>query len=148
MMRALSFIVVMVCSVLYSNDLLATCSVEQAKQAEEQASSVTSFNALHQSFKEFGACDDGAIGEGYSDSVARLLIIDWLKIASLQQAADADRPFGAFVLKHVDELMSPTQLEKIDELARLSCPKEAQKLCSAIKGRIEQIRKIGREQLK
>jgi len=114
--------------------------MDRAKTAEEQASTIQSWKALRDFFHEFGECDDGAISEGFSDSVVRLLISDWSHVSSLQEMVDTDRDFGSFVLRHIDDLMSPSQLNSIGELASRSCPKDARRICKDIRGRVEEIR--------
>jgi hypothetical protein len=59
------------------------CSVAEAKRAEETADART-WTDLHAAFKRFSHCDDGAISEGYSDTVGRLVSHRWNNIAELR----------------------------------------------------------------
>lgn len=77
---------------------------------------------MYASYKKFLHCDDGAIGEGYSESVARLLSDEWSTSNQLVRSTAADRGFKQFVLRHVDELMSPTQAAKIGDNSSKHCP--------------------------
>lgn len=118
---------------------MAACNSEMAKKAEEQASTLKTWSALHQSFKQYVTCDDGAIAEGYSNSVATLLS-NWNDVASLTKIIAKDKSFGDFVIKHVDWLMTPSQLDSIDSHASKSCPTEAAALCGQLRERVSEIR--------
>jgi len=114
------------------------CSDAQAKQAEAEASSLQSWDQVYRSFRRFAACDDGAISEGYSSTVARLLSDNWDTTGFLQRRTSNNKSFEKFVLRHVDQLMSEDQEQKIRENASSHCPPGAAKLCSSIITRIQQ----------
>jgi len=94
---------------------------------------------VHRSFERFAQCDDGAIGEGYSNAVARLLSDSWSSFNQLNRLVANDRTFEKFVLHHVDELMSPAQAQKIVDNARAHCPLHATRLCKAVITRIKEV---------
>jgi hypothetical protein len=50
-----------------------TCTDERGARAEREASSLENWAAVYRSYQEYQGCDDGAISEGYSESVSRLL---------------------------------------------------------------------------
>lgn len=132
---------ILFCLTLASIGLLASdkrkpCTREGAISAEKQASSVPSWTELYKSYKKFAQCDDGAIGEGHSDSVARLLSDHWNSTNQLNRLVSHDRDFEAFVLRHIDELMSPAQAEKIRENAETRCPSDARRFCKSVAARI------------
>jgi hypothetical protein len=107
--------------------------------AEAEASSLKTWTDIHKSFKKFAQCDDGAISEGYSDSVVRLLSDDWQSIDQLSQLVSRDKEFEAFVLHHIDDLMSPTEMQKIRDNAGAHCTPGARRLCSKIIGQIDRM---------
>src|SRR6266851_7181874 len=82
------------------------CTGEQAKKAEAEADQLKGWNAVYRSFVRYGHCDDGAIAEGYSDSVAKLLANHWAEIQDLRKLTLESPEFSNFVLRHIDELMS------------------------------------------
>jgi hypothetical protein len=114
------------------------CTREDAIRAETEASSLQSWSEIHRSFKDFSRCDDGAIAEGYSDSVARLLSDRWTTIGQLNSLIARDRDFEKFTLRHVDELMSPTQARKIQQNATARCPPGAKRLCREIVNKLKE----------
>lgn len=113
------------------------CTQEEAMKAENAALDLNSWTEVFDSYRRYGHCDDGAIAEGYSDSVARLLSDNWPKVQELNRLCAHHESFERFVLRHVDELMSIDQARRIREQAKTQCPKEASRLCKAIIKRID-----------
>ena len=78
------------------------CNHQQAKQALVEADQLQNWNDVHRSFLRLGDCDDGAVGEGYSESVVRLLPHQWSTLPELWRLASSDKAFEEFVLRDVD----------------------------------------------
>ena len=116
----------------------AKCTQEDAIKAETQASSLQDWAGVYKSYKRFAQCDDAAIGEGYSDSVARLLSDGWRQFYQLNSLALHDRNFERFVLRHIDQLMSPDQEKKIRANAVAHCMPPRKRLCRSIVTRLDQ----------
>lgn len=116
------------------------CSTEEAIRAETEASSLQSWAEVYKSYKKFAHCDDGAIAEGYSDVIASLLSDHWNSTDDLARLVSRDKRFEKFVMRHIDELMSPTQAKNIRKNAEAHCPSGAKQLCGNI---IAEIRKTG-----
>jgi len=116
-----------------------SCGRQEAIQAETEASSLQNWEEMFQSYKNFNHCDDGAIWEGYSDSIARLLSENWHSAGQLSHLVSQDRNFEGFILRHIDELMSPEQAEKIRRNADTDCPLHAKRLCTAISDRLKAV---------
>jgi len=115
----------------------SSCTSEQARKAEADAYILKSWELVHLSFVNYANCDDGAIAEGYSDSISRLLADQWQQFAKLQELAGQDAPFKEFVLRHIDESMSPEQAKAIGQNVRLHCPYGGKALCSEILQRLD-----------
>ena len=126
------------CGFAVAGETAPLCTSEQAKKAEAEADQLREWNAVYRSFVRFGHCDDGAIAEGYSDSVARLLANHWAQIQDLRKLITKSPEFSNFVLRHVDELMSPDEANLIEQNARLRCPANGKPLCQSI---LEQLKK-------
>jgi hypothetical protein len=113
------------------------CTQQDAINAEKRADSLKNWSAVYGAFEQFGQCgDQGAIGEGYSDSIARLLSSQGSTAEQLSQLTSHDRDFEQFVLRHVDELMTPDQAAAIRKNAESHCPSDAKRLCKSIVARI------------
>jgi hypothetical protein len=113
-----------------------TCTQEDAQRSDQEASSLSTWGDLHASYARYRQCDDGAIGEGYSSSVAALLADHWDTLPALGRLVNQYPSFERFVLRHVDELMTMEQAEAIDAHVSKGCSKDLSGLCAAIKKRM------------
>jgi hypothetical protein len=97
-----------------------------------QQGEVKDWNGLYSRFKRFGDCDDGAIGEGFSETVAQLFLRQWTNLGRLDHLSTGDNKFGPFVLRHVDATLSEDELKGIIVNARSHCPAGETHLCRAV----------------
>lgn len=116
------------------------CSREEARRAEDEAARLPDWKAVYRSFKRYAHCDDGAIGEGYSDSVGGLRAREWIRLDELRRLTSSDKRFEQFVLRHVDETIPADELKLIVDNARFRCPAKAERLCRLIEARARQVR--------
>jgi hypothetical protein len=107
----------------------AECTKAQAIAAEGEASSLKTWSAVHRSFRTYAHCDDGAIGEGYSESITLLLANRWNTLPSLARLAASDPKFERFVMRHVDATVPKERLARISAHAKHRCPKGQRPLC-------------------
>lgn len=87
---------------------------------------------LYRLFKTFGQCDDGAIGEGFSEDVAQLFLKQWIHLDTLKHLMASDKSFERFVLRHLDTTLDENELKAIAENARSHCPTGEARLCQSI----------------
>jgi hypothetical protein len=118
-------------SVLLSAQI-SDCSEAQALAAETSIDRLKTWADLHSAFKQFQACDDGGIAEGWDDFVARMLAQDWKKLIELQKLAAVDTQFRAFVIRHISNTASRDDLDRTLINARERCPGSARRLCADI----------------
>jgi hypothetical protein len=88
------------------------------------------WDALYTSFKSYRQCDDGAVGEGYSESVARILVDRWNTLPQLSRLVRKDTEFRPFVLKHVDATLDIRDVRRIRTDARTRCPAGLNEICN------------------
>ena len=110
-----------------------SCTQEEAIQAETEASTLKNWDDVYRSFKQFAHCDDGAIGEGYSDVVGRLLAKDWKHVGRLLTLTSSDKKFERFVIRHVDETVPSDELKQIIKNTNSHCSSRGKRLCAQIK---------------
>jgi len=101
------------------------------------------WNALYQSWKSYPGCDDGALAEDYSESVARVLVDHWNTLPELAHLVRNDPEFREFVLKHIDATLDAGDVTKIRRKASAQCPAGLKKLC----GDVEKQAKLALEEL-
>ena len=110
-----------------------SCSKEEAKQAEMDTDHLRTWDSMYGFYKRFAQCDDGAIAEGVSDSVAKLLANRWASVGELVKLGSGDKAFEEFVLRHVDDTIDwSNDAPKIRENARSHCPSNSRRLCQAL----------------
>lgn len=115
-----------------SVDALAECSQADALAAENSTDHLKSWPAVHDSYAKYKQCDDGAIAEGYSDDIVKLLANDWRSLDPLRRYTSSDSGFYRFVLSHIDATTDWDDLKKIVSNASHDCPKNASKMCIEI----------------
>ena len=98
------------------------CTHEEAQTAIDQADQLKDWRSAYEFFKPFGHCDDGAIAEGYAESVAKLLAKHWTHLDGFAKLASRDRDFQKFVLRHIDETADIDDQKAIVKNAKLRCP--------------------------
>ncbi len=108
------------------------CSAAEEQRAEIQADTLRSWDALYKSYKLYGKCDDGAVAEGYSESVARILVDHWSTVPRMANLAARDVGFRRFVLGHVDATLDFNDLKKISANAKTRCPSGLGAICADV----------------
>ena len=108
------------------------CTMEDAQSAEDVAATANSWARLHHYFERYSHCDDGAIAEGFSESVSQLLADQWRDIRQLDELVRSQSSFREFVLRHIDESPPAERLVRIGENARARCPQDLEGLCRMI----------------
>jgi hypothetical protein len=144
--KGLRAIVVLV-ACAYMHSLIASpqqCTRAQAIQAETEASTLKTWAKVFTSYQRYKQCDDGAIAEGYSGSVADLLAGHWDRIGELVRLSASHPGFEHFVINHVDVTMSMDQYKVIRKRAKYSCPATARQLCAAIEKRLSELEALDR----
>lgn len=136
-MRKSHFVLVLL-SVMLTMPVVAGqrhCTDSEAQHAEDESDTLRSWNSLHSSFILYRQCDDGATGEGYSESVARILVDHWSTLSAFVSLSKKDAGFRQFVLNHIDATLDVDDLEKIRKDAQTRCPPESKDLCIAFVNR-------------
>lgn len=108
------------------------CTPEEAQAAEASSAVATSWKTLHRQFRLYRNCDDGAIAEGFSEAVTRLLADRWVTVRDLAPMIASDRAFGRFIVTHVDETVPQARLQKIARNASERCPRSLKGFCADV----------------
>jgi len=109
-----------------------SCTKAEAMEAESSVSRLTNWEDVYKSFKKFRFCDDGAIADGYSDVVVRLLSNQWSQLKALIKLSSSDKEFFVFVVKHIDATADKSDVENIIVNSGTKCPESAKTVCSKI----------------
>jgi hypothetical protein len=105
------------------------CTKAEGRRALDEAVMQRSWDTLYRSFKSYRQCDDGAISEGFSESVARVLVDHWKTLPQLARLAGRDSQFRVFVTGHIDAALDMNDVKKIRRNARTQCPTGLRTVC-------------------
>jgi hypothetical protein len=134
----IAIVINMACS--FSPTLAKASSQQDCGKAEDQViqgDTPKSWGSFYRLFKRFGDCDDGAIGEGFSEDVAQLFSKQWAHLDALSRLTTADKAFEKFVLRHIDATLSEGELKAIANNSRLHCPVAEKHLCQSVQARVQ-----------
>ena len=110
-----------------------SCPDAEADKAEQEADTLRTWDALYQSYRRFSHCDDGAIAEGYSESVSRILADHWDTLPRLAVLSMNDKHFNRFVVSHIDATLNMDDVKKIRTNAIHHCPAAQSGLCKQLR---------------
>jgi len=108
------------------------CANQESQAAEAVAATASTWEQLHQQFKLYGHCDDGAVAEGFSEVVSLLLVERWGYVHGLDVLSAADPDFRKFVIHHIDETVPSDRLIQIRKNSATQCPDRLKTLCHDI----------------
>jgi hypothetical protein len=109
------------------------CTDAEARRALDEAVTLRNWDALYKSYRLYRQCDDGAIGEGYSESVARILVDHWNTLPQLDRLTKKETGFLRFVVRHIDATLNMSDVEKIRNNATMQCPTGLRTLCGDLR---------------
>ena len=130
-MRAILF-VLLASGLLAQNAFAKQCSEKEAMAADGATDSLKTWPEFYAVFRQYGHCDDGAPGEGFSDSVVHLLATKWNSLPQAAAMAQKDPAFRIFLLRHIDETTDSDELGTVMLNAKAHCQKGLGKLCRDI----------------
>lgn len=107
------------------------CTQAQNIKAEEESDTLRSWDALYQSYRNYAHCENVSASEGYSESVARILVEHWQTLPRLEQLARMDKGFANFV--RLDATMNMDDVAKIKDNALHHCPAGLKGLCEKLR---------------
>ena len=122
---------------LHSRADTADCPHQLERSAAEAIPNVADWAALHDAYRRYRHCDDGGIGESFSDRVTELLATKWDTLPQFGQLASKDPQFAQFVIRHIDETADDDKLRSISTKARAGCPGLGDAMCKQIQGSAE-----------
>ena len=105
------------------------CTPAQARSAEAIAATRHTWQEIHTAYRLFAHCDDGAIAEGFTQSVVHHLASRWSDLPEAERLFVREPRFEMFVVKHIDASASNKDLQQLIEHSTKRCPAGAQALC-------------------
>lgn len=108
------------------------CSALEAQTAERTSATLTSWQSIYAAHTRFGHCDDGAIAEGFTESVVHLLAARWSSLHEAQSLIAQDPSFQQFIIRHINASADTAELNRVAAMASQQCPVSATHLCKQI----------------
>jgi hypothetical protein len=108
------------------------CTQPEAQAAENQVPTAKNWYEIHEFYREYQHCDDGAIAEGFSEVVTLQPERSWKTVQQLGHLTRQDPGFHTFVIAHINASVPAERLTLIQSNASKSCPHDLQSLCRAI----------------
>ena len=115
------------------------CTRKDATKAESEASGLRSWQQVFDSYQRYRKCDDAAVSEGYSSTVASLLATHWEQLADLLTLLRAHPAFERFVLLHLDDTMTREQDAQIQRNVATACPRNGAQFCQSVRKRFSEL---------
>lgn len=91
------------------------CSIDMYEQADASlVSAARGWGSLSKHQKAFASCDDGgALAEGYSEAVVRLLAYRWDEFAVFAALSKRNPAFHLWAVRHIDASVSADDLKRV-----------------------------------
>lgn len=110
------------------------CNSTLARAADSASDSWRSWPSIYAAYQRYGQCDDGALGEDFSDRIVHLLASNWGTLNQAQRLIAREPAFQAFIIRHIDASADPNELRSVQRYATHSCPPSTTGLCGQIAG--------------
>lgn len=114
------------------------CTNTQARESEEIAAYLNSWDEVFSAWKNYKHCDDGAIAEGFSESITKILSTKWTENGHLIELIEANPKFEGFILMHIDLTVPKERLKTIGHLAKMKCVSATPEFCLKVLERVEE----------
>jgi hypothetical protein len=125
------------CALLYT---LPPDPPENCIGAEKRSYQLRSWSAVYAYFRDYkGWCIDGALGEGVSESVTRLLDERWSAFGDYAKLAQQNPKFSKWVVGELEGYENECAIVHAEANLTLKCPKDARALCEPLVVRAQEV---------
>jgi hypothetical protein len=106
--------------------------MKQEREIEPKAAYLKTWDEVYNAWKLYRQCDDGAISEGFSESITQILVLSWTEKGHLIDLIKNQPEFEEFVIKHIDESVPYKRLSKIGQTAKMRCVYATHDFCMRV----------------
>src|SRR5690606_13284695 len=99
-MKILAIALIALATALPAHSQDKPCSKSDAAKAEKALDRVSTWQQLHEAFRDYGHCDQGALEDLHTDTLLRLMV-EWRNVEGLAEAMQKDAKYKAFIYRHV-----------------------------------------------
>ena len=116
----------------------ASAADKPCTEADKAFDGVTSWGALQKAVADYGQCDKGKTADVVTDALLRVVISGWPRVADAGPILDGDAAFKSWLNRRLSNPdMAAEDSREIRDLAKGSCPKGQDKVCSQILSAVE-----------
>lgn len=111
------------------------CSQSTLDRLESESDNIREWSKLRSFYHRYRACriDDAEVGEGISDSIARMFANHWETLSTAETLFQRDPAFEKFARAGLNITDLTDDLDHIDSLAAKQCPSGLNTLCKKIR---------------
>ena len=144
-MTGASFVLIVAILTLTPNALAqkAKCAQSTITKLEDDSDRARSWQELYRFYQKYRACDvdDATVEEGYSESVARILVDSWETLPGGARLMRRDPHFRDFVFEGINVTLNLEDIENIAKKSSEACPKSLKSLCLRLNQATQEARK-------
>lgn len=108
-----------------------TCTKADAAAAEKAVERVNNWAQLYKSWQDYRHCDTGAVAEGYTDALLRLLV-EWKDVGALAASMKKDADFAQWVHARLKSPAAKDDQPAVYSRVKASCPAGLDSFCAEI----------------
>ena len=107
------------------------CTKADAANGEKAIERANNWNQLYKSWQDFRHCDTGAVADGYTDSLMRLMV-EWKGVDTLAAAMQKDPGFKEWVHARLQSPAAKDDQPAVYSRVMASCPKAMDAFCDEL----------------
>ena len=108
------------------------CTKKQEREIEAKAAYFKTWDEVYSAWEAFRQCDDGAIAEGFSESITMILSTQWTEKGKLINLIEKHPNFEKFIIKHINKSVPYDRLSKLGHMAKMRCVDSTHDFCMKI----------------
>lgn len=107
------------------------CTKADAANAEKAIERSNNWNQLYKSWQDYRHCDTGAVADGFTDSLMRLMV-EWKGVDALAAAMQKDPEFKEWVHARLKSPAAKDDQPTVYSRAKASCPAGMDTFCAEL----------------
>jgi hypothetical protein len=107
------------------------CTKADAAAAEKSVDRVVNYPALLKVWRDYGHCDQGPVGEGFTDAILRLMV-EWKDVDTVAQDMAREPNYKKFIHRHLQSNAAKEDRQSIYSRAKASCPVTQGAFCAEL----------------
>ncbi|HEX7466044.1 MAG TPA: hypothetical protein VF309_05340 [Usitatibacter sp.] len=107
------------------------CTKADAVNGEKAIERANNWSQLYKTWQDYRHCDTGAVADGYTDSLMRLMV-EWKSVDALAAAMEKDPAFKEWIYARLKSPAAKDDQPAVYSRAMASCPKAMDAFCAEL----------------